>query len=108
MADRVIVMYLGEIVEVGPVESIYAETAHPYSRSLLASMPSMDPDHRSEHVALAGDPPNPINPPSGCRFHPRCPIAIPKCKTEKPLLHIQKTRGHLAACHLTAQQQETF
>jgi peptide/nickel transport system ATP-binding protein len=108
MADRVIVMYLGEIVEVGPVESIYLETAHPYSRSLLASMPSMDPDCRSEYVALAGDPPNPINPPSGCRFHPRCPIAIDKCKTEKPLLHVQKTRGHLAACHLTEQNHETF
>ncbi len=100
MSDRVMVMYLGEVAEIGPVDAIYAKPAHPYSRALLASMPSMDPDSRTEAVVLTGDPPNPINPPPGCRFHTRCAFAEPVCSREKPLLHARAAQGHFAACHV--------
>lgn len=84
MSDRVMVMYLGQVAEIGPSNELYDAPAHPYTRALLSSMPSMDPDHRTEEVALAGDPPNPINPPSGCRFHPRCAQAEPVCSQRVP------------------------
>jgi peptide/nickel transport system ATP-binding protein len=100
MSDRVMVMYLGEVAEIGPVEAIYARPAHPYSRALLASMPSMDPDLRTEEVVLTGDPPNPIDPPSGCRFHTRCAFAARVCSEKKPTLHERGVPGHLAACHV--------
>ncbi|MBS3998616.1 MAG: ABC transporter ATP-binding protein, partial [Hydrogenophaga sp.] len=69
MSDRVMVMYLGQVAEIGPSETLFDHPAHPYTRALLSSIPSMDPDRRTEEPPLAGDPPNPINPPSGCRFH---------------------------------------
>src|SRR4029077_18709428 len=72
MSDRVMVMYLGKVAEVGPSESIFAHPRHPYTEALLASMPSMDPDKRTREAPIPGDPPNPINPPPGCRFHTRC------------------------------------
>jgi peptide/nickel transport system ATP-binding protein len=84
MSDRVMVMYLGQVAEIGPSEALYESPAHPYTRALLSSMPSMDPDHRTEEATLAGDPPNPINPPSGCRFHPRCAQAAPVCSQHVP------------------------
>jgi peptide/nickel transport system ATP-binding protein len=84
MSDRVMVMYLGQVAEIGPSHALYEAPAHPYTRALLSSMPSMDPDHRTEEAALAGDPPNPINPPSGCRFHPRCALAAPVCSQRMP------------------------
>ena len=84
MSDRVMVMYLGQVAEIGRSDALYENPAHPYTRALLSSMPSMDPDHRTEQAALAGDPPNPINPPSGCRFHPRCAMAAPVCSTQVP------------------------
>jgi peptide/nickel transport system ATP-binding protein len=84
MSDRVMVMYLGQVAEIGPSNELYDAPAHPYTRALLSSMPSMDPDHRTEKVALAGDPPNPINPPSGCRFHPRCAQAELVCSQRVP------------------------
>lgn len=84
MSDRVMVMYLGQVAEIGLSNELYETPAHPYTRALLSSMPSMDPDHRTEEVALAGDPPNPINPPSGCRFHPRCAQAEPVCSRQVP------------------------
>jgi peptide/nickel transport system ATP-binding protein len=84
MSDRVMVMYLGQVAEIGPASQLYEAPAHPYTRALLSSMPSMDPDHRTEEVALAGDPPNPINPPSGCRFHPRCAQAESVCSQRVP------------------------
>ena len=68
-------MYLGEVVELGPVEAILQRPLHPYTAALLASMPSMDPDNRTQEAPLMGDPPNPIDPPSGCRFRTRCPFA---------------------------------
>ena len=84
MSDRVLVMYLGEVVEVGPAGALFDDPAHPYTRALLSSVPSMDPDHRTEAPALSGDPPNPIDPPGGCRFHPRCPMAAPACARQVP------------------------
>jgi peptide/nickel transport system ATP-binding protein len=101
MSDRVLVMYLGKVVEHGPVESIYGNPRHPYTRALLGAMPSMDPDRRGEHVTLAGDPPNPINPPPGCRFHTRCPHAEAGCATTEPRLAADGSVGsHYAACHM--------
>lgn len=79
MSDRVMVMYLGQVVEIGESEALFNAPQHPYTRALLSSIPSMDPDHRTEVPPLAGDPPNPINPPSGCRFHTRCAQAQPVC-----------------------------
>jgi peptide/nickel transport system ATP-binding protein len=99
MSDRVMVMYLGEVVEIGPVDELYARPVHPYTRALLAAMPSMDPDRRTEVAPLAGDPPNPIDPPSGCRFHTRCALAESVCSKAAPGLHAQPSRLHLAACH---------
>ncbi|MCU0775509.1 MAG: ABC transporter ATP-binding protein [Ideonella sp.] len=84
ISDRVMVMYLGEVAEVGAAEALFETPRHPYTRALLSSMPSMDPDHRTEKAPLAGDPPNPINPPSGCRFHPRCPAAADVCSQRAP------------------------
>ena len=84
VSDRVMVMYLGQVAEIGPADALYEAPAHPYTRALLSSMPSMDPDNRTEEAALAGDPPNPINPPTGCRFHPRCALAAPVCSKVVP------------------------
>lgn len=86
VSDRVMVMYLGEVVELGSSESVFDHPLHPYTQALTRSMPSMDPDHRTERIPLAGDPPNPIDPPSGCRFHPRCPRAAPVCAERAPTL----------------------
>ncbi len=84
ISDRVMVMYLGEVAEVGETEALFEQPRHPYTRALLSSMPSMDPDRRTLQAPLAGDPPNPIDPPSGCRFHPRCPRAEPVCSRSAP------------------------
>jgi peptide/nickel transport system ATP-binding protein len=100
MSDRVMVMYLGEVAEIGPVEAIYSAPTHPYSRALLSAMPSMDPDKRTLEAPLQGDPPNPINPPAGCRFHTRCKLAEVVCGQRSPGLFALPTRGHLAACHI--------
>lgn len=98
ISDRVMVMYLGEVVEIGPVEALYAAPRHPYTRALLAAMPSLDPDNRTEQAPLTGDPPNPINPPAGCRFHPRCPFAEAVCSARRPAL---EPCGALSvACHM--------
>lgn len=84
VSDRVMVMYLGQVAELGPSDALFDTPAHPYTQALLSSMPSMDPDHRTEKAALTGDPPNPINPPAGCRFHPRCAYAAPLCSQTEP------------------------
>jgi peptide/nickel transport system ATP-binding protein len=86
MSDRVMVMYLGQVVEIGAAEALFEAPRHPYTRALLSSIPSMDPDRRTEVPPLAGDPPNPINPPSGCRFHTRCPHAQQVCAQRVPAL----------------------
>ncbi|MEO1091182.1 MAG: oligopeptide/dipeptide ABC transporter ATP-binding protein [Pseudomonadota bacterium] len=101
IADRVLVMYLGRIVELGPVERIYQAPRHPYSRALLQAMPSMDPEKRTEAAPLTGDPPNPIDPPSGCRFRTRCPFAEPVCATTEPELADDPLgERHVVACHM--------
>src|SRR6202795_261824 len=99
ISDRVMVMYLGKIVEVGDVETLYREPQHPYTRALLSAMPSMDPTRRTLEAPLSGDPPNPINPPSGCRFRTRCPIAGDVCAREEPALTAFDDAGHAVACH---------
>jgi len=97
ISDRVLVMYLGIVAEQGPVDAIYERPAHPYTRALLASRPSMDPAKRRTEPPLAGDPPNPVNPPSGCRFRTRCPFAEDVCATQVPPA-ADLGGGHEAAC----------
>jgi peptide/nickel transport system ATP-binding protein len=99
LADRALVMYLGQVVELAPVERVYAQPRHPYTRALLSAVPSMDPARRTEGSPLAGDPPNPIDPPTGCRFRDRCVHAHAACAAVAPLLR-ESTAGHWAACHL--------
>ncbi len=101
MATRVLVMYLGKIAELGPTESLYTGSRHPYTSALLGSLLSMDPDRRTERAPLAGDPPNPIDPPSGCRFHTRCAFAESVCSQREPALLVAGI-GHSAACHMAA------
>jgi peptide/nickel transport system ATP-binding protein len=101
IADRVLVMYLGRVVELGPSESLFRRPLHPYTRALLASRPSMDPARRIEEPPIVGDPPNPIDPPSGCRFHTRCPFAEGICAARDPQLSAAiGTDTHAAACHM--------
>jgi peptide/nickel transport system ATP-binding protein len=100
VSDRVMVMYLGKIVEIGPAAGIYRAPQHPYTRALLASRPTMDPTRRTKAAPLEGDPPNPIDPPSGCRFRTRCPLAMPICsQLEPPLDPVAGEIGHMVACH---------
>jgi peptide/nickel transport system ATP-binding protein len=102
MSDRVMVMYLGRVAEIGPVDAIYGNPRHPYTKALLSAMPSMDPDARTQEAPLAGDPPNPINPPPGCRFHTRCPFAEPVCQQKMPdLAGVGDDKRHAVACHMS-------
>jgi len=98
VADRVLVMYLGKVAEVGPIGNIFGNASHPYTRALLDSRPSMDPRRRRSEPPLKGDPPNPINPPSGCRFRTRCSISRTICAELAPEL-AALGGGHEAACH---------
>ncbi|WP_441243455.1 ABC transporter ATP-binding protein [Tardiphaga sp. 768_D3_N2_1] len=100
ISDRVLVMYLGEVVELGPVDEVWDGPAHPYTRALLAAMPSSDPGKRTETPPITGDPPNPIDPPSGCRFHTRCPFAEAMCGEATPKLTEITVTGHQAACYM--------
>jgi oligopeptide/dipeptide ABC transporter ATP-binding protein len=100
VSHKVAVMYLGEIVEMAPVDMIYDKPLHPYTRSLIASVPVPDPRMKNrDRVVLEGDVPSPRNPPSGCRFHTRCPECMPICSREKPPEREVST-GHVVACHL--------
>ena len=98
MADRVAVMYLGKIVEVGPTDALFEAPKHPYTEALLSAIPIPSVAARKARVAFEGDPPNPIAPPSGCRFNPRCPYATDRCRTEEPTPH-EFGDGRAAACH---------
>jgi peptide/nickel transport system ATP-binding protein len=92
-------MYLGKIVEMGDVLEIYNRPLHPYTQALLASVPSMDPANKQVETPLIGDPPSPMNPPSGCRFRTRCRFAMDICSQQEPLLQPAED-GWLVACHL--------
>ncbi|WP_245646612.1 ABC transporter ATP-binding protein [Microtetraspora niveoalba] len=109
LADRVAVMYLGRVVEVADAESLFTRPLHPYSEILLKAAPLPDPDAQRtrERIVLGGDLPSPLNPPAGCRFHPRCPIAVDRCRTEEPeLREIVRPGGATSsfACHLVDDQ----
>jgi len=97
ISDRVLVMYLGKVLEIGPVDRIYDDPRHPYTKALLASRPSMDPKRRRNTPPLTGDPPSPIDPPSGCRFRTRCALAEAVCAAREPQL-AEQSDGHFAAC----------
>jgi oligopeptide/dipeptide ABC transporter ATP-binding protein len=101
ISDRIAIMYLGKIVETGPGESIYQNPQHPYTKSLISAIPVPDPHHRSGRVVLRGDVPSPINPPSGCSFHTRCPYATAICSQQAPALihHADSHNEVKAACH---------
>lgn len=99
IADRVGVMYLGNIVEKAPTEELFAHPLHPYTQALLSAVPIPNPRFKKERIVIKGDVPSPLNPPSGCVFHTRCPLAEARCKSEPPVLQEQGP-GHLVACHL--------
>lgn len=100
ISDRIAIMYLGRIVESGPGEALYRNPQHPYTQSLISAIPVPDPHQKSQRILLKGDVPSPINPPSGCRFHTRCPRATQICKEQEPVLTAQpETGGLVTACH---------
>ncbi|MCU0907881.1 MAG: ATP-binding cassette domain-containing protein [Rhodobacteraceae bacterium] len=99
IADRVAVMYLGRIVEIGPRDALYDTPAHPYTQALLSAVPEPDPDQGGDRIVLTGDVPSPARPPAGCAFVTRCPRAFDRCRAEKPVLQAV-AGGQMAACHL--------
>ncbi len=102
ISNRIAVMYLGEIVEIATRGDLYRNPLHPYTKSLLAAVPVPDPivEAEREHVLLEGEVPSPFNPPSGCKFHPRCPAAqFPRCREEKPKLAEVESGRHWVACY---------
>lgn len=98
ICDRIGILYLGRLVEIGELEEVYTHPLHPYTRALLAAVPVPNPHERRTEPMPEGEIPNPINPPSGCRFHPRCPIARPNCAEDEPELR-ELRPGHLVSCH---------
>jgi oligopeptide/dipeptide ABC transporter ATP-binding protein len=99
IGHTIAVMYLGKIVELAPKETIFADPQHPYTRALISAAPLPDPRARRERIVIEGDVPSPMNPPSGCAFHTRCPFAMDRCKVETPAL-LAKPDGRKVACHL--------
>ena len=102
ISSRVGVMYLGKLVEVAPSDEIFERCMHPYTRALMSSIPIPDPFYEKKRIVLRGEVPNPIDPPSGCKFHTRCERACERCKTEEPALR-EITPGHFAACHFAGE-----
>jgi oligopeptide/dipeptide ABC transporter ATP-binding protein len=99
ISDRIAVMYLGRIVEMGPRAQIVTAPRHPYTKALLSAVPVPDPNRKPNPFRLKGDVPSPINPPSGCTFHTRCPLAFDRCRAEAPAMR-EVAPGQLCACHL--------
>jgi peptide/nickel transport system ATP-binding protein len=96
MSDMVGVMYLGRLVEIAPAETLFSAPRHPYTRALLEAIPDLAMTGR-QRIPVGGEVPSPITPPSGCAFHPRCPIAMPRCRAERPVPHVAEHA--LVACH---------
>jgi oligopeptide/dipeptide ABC transporter ATP-binding protein len=99
VSHRAAVMYLGRIVEIAGKDQLFAAPQHPYTQALLSAVPVPDPTARGNRIILQGDVPSPMEPPSGCHFHTRCPLAQPRCRSERPRMR-QVRPDHLAACHL--------
>lgn len=100
ISHRVMVMYLGKIVEYGPSAEVCSNPSHPYTKALLSAVPTLDADKRKKRIILAGDVPSPVNPPSGCPFHPRCPKARSECRTKTPVLKdLSDRKDHFCACY---------
>ncbi len=99
ISDRIAVMYLGRIVEIAPTAELFADPRHPYTKALLSSVPSPNPRAKKKHIPLRGDVPTPIDPPKGCHFHERCPLAEDRCKRSYPE-HLDVGVAHTAACHI--------
>jgi len=98
ISDRIMVMYLGKVVEIADKQTLFQDAKHPYTKALLSAVPTVSRKDKKERVILEGDVPSPVNPPSGCRFHTRCPIATEKCKSESPVVR-SVGEGHQVACH---------
>jgi oligopeptide transport system ATP-binding protein len=105
LSQRLLVMYLGKIVETGPSKRVCNQPKHPYTQALISAVPVLDPDSKRARIMLPGDVPSPIHPPAGCPFHPRCPVAEARCKTEVPVLR-SLGDGQWAACHLASQSTD--
>jgi peptide/nickel transport system ATP-binding protein len=105
VSDRVVIMYLGRVVEVAPTDTIFDRPNHPYTQALLAELPTLDTGRRA-YRPIAGELPSPLNPPAGCAFHPRCPHAMARCAAEQPALRTLRP-GHISACHLNDSSPET-
>ena len=104
LSDKIAVMYLGRIVEMGTSEEIFENPSHPYTKALIASIPHADPSRaKTVRVPLEGDVPSPINPPPGCTFHTRCPVVEDRCRTQHPEL-VQLGGSHSGSCHLLGKQ----
>jgi oligopeptide/dipeptide ABC transporter ATP-binding protein len=99
LSHRVMVMYLGHIVESAPSETLFTNPLHPYTKALISAALPVRPGEEREEILLSGEVPSPTNPPPGCRFHPRCPLAFARCSQETPELR-EPAPGHRAACHL--------
>jgi oligopeptide/dipeptide ABC transporter ATP-binding protein len=101
ISDRIAVMYLGKVVELSTTEAIFHAPQHPYTKALLSAAPSLDLEYRQERIILKGNVPDPANPPPGCSFHPRCPVAVDACPRTEPIF-IDAGDGHMVACHLVS------
>ncbi|MGP4105517.1 ABC transporter ATP-binding protein [Virgibacillus sp. L01] len=107
ISNRVAVMYLGELVEIGDVAEVYQNPKHPYTQALLSAVPEVNPNQEKQRIILSGDLPSPANPPQGCKFHTRCPYAEEICRTEEPKLKKVSADGQMASCHFVKEVVET-